>query len=148
MRTRIALSALLVLILAGCASAPSRPALQPEPAPGPNTVTVEQNRNGDTVTLKPGQTLLIRLPEEPARGMTWQMQQRPDESVIMPDGQRTVRSGRQIKEDSLLSYQELRFQAQEVGETQVLLAYDQPQVGDSSITRQFTLTVVVKSGGN
>ena len=148
MRTRIALSALLVLVLAGCASAPSRPALQPESAPSPDTIVVEQDRNGGTVTLRTGQTLLIRLPEEPARGMTWQMQQRPDESVIMPDGQRTVRSGRQIKEGSLLSYQELRFQAQEVGETQVLLAYDQPQVGDSSITRQFTLTVVVKSGGN
>ena len=62
------------------------------------------------MTLHPGQTLLIRLPENPTQGMTWQMQQRPDESVLMADGQRTVRSGRQINEDSLLAFQELRFQ--------------------------------------
>lgn len=148
MRIRTCLSALLVLVLAGCGSAPSRPALAVEAAPGPDTVIVEQNRNGGTVTMQTGQTLLIRLPEEPARGMTWQMKQRPDESVLMPDGQRVVRSGRQLRDNSLLAYQELRFQTQESGETQVMLAYDQPLVGDSSTTRQFTLTVVVESGAN
>ena len=146
MRTRISLSALLVLLLSGCGSAPSRPSLQVESSPGSDVVVVEQNQNGGSVTLHPGQTLLIRLPENPTQGMTWQMQQRPDESVLMADGQRTVRSGRQINEGSLLAYQELRFQAQETGETQVMLAYDQPAVGDSSITRQFSLTVVVEAG--
>lgn len=145
---RICLSALLLLLLSGCGGSPTGPALQVESPPGPDTVVVDQNRNGDTVTLRSEQTLLIRLPEEPARGMTWEMQQRPDESVLMPDGQRTVRSGRQIREGSLLSYQELRFQAQEAGQTQVQLAYDQPKLGDASITRQFTLTVIVEAGSN
>ena len=132
------------VLLSGCQSPSSGPGPRAEGAPGPNTVVVEQGQNGETVTLKPGQTLLVRLPEEPARGMAWEMEQMPDASVLMPDGTRVVRSGQQLQDSSLLAYQELRFQAQTAGDTTLALAYDNPQQGSDSITRRFTLKVSVK----
>jgi inhibitor of cysteine peptidase len=132
------------VLLSGCQSPSSGSGPRAEGAPGPNTVVVEQGQNGETVTLKPGQTLLVRLPEEPARGMAWEMEQMPDASVLMPDGTRVVRSGQQLQNNSLLAYQELRFQAQTAGVTTLALAYDNPQQGSDSITRRFTLKVSVK----
>ena len=132
------------VLLSGCQSPSSGSGLRAEGALGPNTVVVEQGQNGETVTLKPGQTLLVRLPEEPARGMAWEMEQMPDASVLMPDGTRVVRSGQQLQDNSLLAYQELRFQAQTAGVTTLALAYDNPQQGSDSITRRFTLKVSVK----
>jgi inhibitor of cysteine peptidase len=132
------------VLLSGCQSPSSGSGPRAEGAPGPNTVVVEQGQNGETVTLKPGQTLLVRLPEEPARGMAWEMEQMPDASVLMPDGTRVVRSGQQLQDNSLLAYQELRFQAQTAGDTTLALAYDNPQQGSDSITRRFTLKVSVK----
>ena len=132
------------VLLSGCQSPSSGSGPRAEGALGPNTVVVEQGQNGETVTLKPGQTLLVRLPEEPARGMAWEMEQMPDASVLMPDGTRVVRSGQQLQDNSLLAYQELRFQAQTAGVTTLALAYDNPQQGSDSITRRFTLKVSVK----
>ncbi len=132
------------MLLAGCQSPGSGSGPRAEAALGPNTVVVEQGQNGGAVTLKSGQALLVRLPEEPARGMSWQMEQRPDASVLMSDGTRVVHSGQQLKDKSLLAYQELRFQAQTAGVTMLSLAYDNPQLGSDSITRRFTLKVTVE----
>jgi len=132
------------MLLVGCQNPSSGSGPRAEPAPGLNTVVVEQGQNGETVTLKLGQTLLIRLPEEPARGMAWQMEQMPEASVLTPDGTRLVHSRQQLKDSSLLAYQELRFQAQTAGTTTLSLAYDNPQQGSDSITRRFTLQVNVE----
>lgn len=116
------------------------------PEAGLNTVVVTQERNGGQVVLKTGQTLLVRLTKSSTPGMTWQMDRMPDQSVLMPDGKRQVRSGKQLKYDSLLSYLELRFEAQAPGETELDLAYDVPGGGEESVERRFTLEVIVESG--
>ncbi|MDG2292088.1 MAG: protease inhibitor I42 family protein [Phycisphaerales bacterium] len=144
MLSRLCGAVIVGVLLAGCQSPSSGSGPRAEPAPGPNTVVVEQGQNGETVTLKPGQTLLVRLPEEPARGMAWEMEQMPAASILTPDGTRVVHSGQQLKDSSLLAYQELRFQAQTAGTTTLSLAYDNPQQGSDSITRRFTLKVSVE----
>lgn len=105
---------------------------------------VTQDANGGQVVLKPGQTLLVRLPKSTPRGMVWEMDRMPDQNVIMPDGQRKVRSEEQIKYESLLSYQELRFQAQTPGMTELDLAYDRPGAGEEEVQRRFKIDVIVE----
>ena len=117
-------------------------------AAGADTVVVTQEQDGGQVVLKPGQTLLVRLPAANDRGMTWQMEVKPNQSVIMSDGERIVQSGDQVKYDSLISYVELRFQAQAPGKTELQLNYDRPGFGEGSVERRFNIDVVVSAAGS
>ena len=134
---------LAVLVLASCQSQ-SAGSIAAQPA-GSNTVVVTQEQDGSQVVLTPGQTLLVRLPVSNDRGMTWQMETMPNQAVIMPDGEQTVRSNEQIKYGSLISYVELRFQAQAAGETTLQLNYDRSGQGEGSVERRFNLDVVVSA---
>jgi len=117
-------------------------------AAGADTVVVTQDQDGGRVALNPGQTLLVRLPVSNDRGMRWEMEAMPNQAVIMPDGQRVVRSNDQVKFDSLIAYEELRFQAQAAGETKLQLNYDHPGLGEGSVQRRFNLDVVVSAAGS
>ena len=133
-----------LLLLGACESAPKGPAT-PAPA-GRDTVVINQDRNGGQVVLRPGQTLLVRLTKSTPRGMVWEMGSMPDQSVIMPDGQRRVRTEEQEKYDSLLAYQELRFQAVAPGMTKLNLAYDRPGGGEDEVQMRFEIDVIVEPG--
>ena len=131
-----------LLVFAGaCQSGSKGP--QPVPAAGRDTVTVTMTQNGGQVRLSRGQTLLVQLPESTPRGLTWEMESMPDQSVLMPDGQRHVRSEEQAQYGSLLTSQELRFQAVGAGSTTLSLAYDRPGGGEATVESRFTLDVVV-----
>jgi len=138
--------ALGVLILASCQSQQGN-AINAKAA-GANTVIVTQAQDGGRVVLGPGQTLLVRLPISTDRGMRWEMESMPDQAVIMPDGQRIVQSNDQVKYDSMISYEELRFQAQAAGKTQLQLNYDRPGYGEASVQRRFNIDVVVSEAGS
>jgi predicted secreted protein len=131
-----------LLTLGACQSPPKGP--QPAPLAGRDTVTINQDSNGGQVALKQGQTLVVQLPKSTPRGMVWEMDSMPDQGVIMPDGQRRVRTGEQIRYDSLLSYQELRFQAIAPGMTTLNLAYDRPGGGEGEVQSRFTVDVIVE----
>ena len=117
-------------------------------AAGADTVIVTQDQDGGRVALNPGQTLLVRLPISNDRGMRWEMEAMPDQAVLMPDGQRIVQSNDQVKYDSMISYEELRFQAQAAGKTQLQLNYDRPGYGEASVQRRFNIDVVVSEAGS
>lgn len=110
---------------------------------GRDTVTVTMSQNGGRIRLQQGQTLLVQLPESAARGLTWEMEAMPDQSVLMPNGQRHLRSQEQAEYGSLLSDQELRFQAVGPGTTTVSLAYDRPGGGEATVQSRFSVSVVV-----
>ena len=131
-----------LLVFAGaCQSGSKGP--QPVPAAGRDTVTVTMNQSGGQVRLSRGQTLLVQLPESNPRGLTWEMDSMPDQSVLMPDGQRHIRSEEQAQYGSLLTSQELRFQAVGSGSTSLALAYDRPGGGEATVESRFTINVVV-----
>ena len=117
-------------------------------AAGADTVVVTQEQDGGQVVLKPGQTLLVRLPVSNDRGMRWEMEAMPNQAVIMLDGQRVVHSNDQVKYDSLIAYEELRFQAQAPGKTELQLNYDRPGFGEGSVERRFNIDVVVSAAGS
>lgn len=131
-----------LLVFAGACQSGSK-APQPVPAAGRDTVTVTMNQNGGRVRLTQGQTLLVQLPESASRGLTWEMDSMPDQSVLMPDGQRHIRSEEQSEYGSLLTTQEIRFQTVGPGSTTVALAYDRPGGGEATVESRYTLDVVV-----
>ena len=133
-----------ILALASCQQGSSINAK----AAGADTVIVTQAQDGARVVLGPGQTLLVRLPVSTDRGMRWEMEAMPDQAVLMPDGQRIVQSNDQVKYDSMIAYEELRFQAQASGRTQLQLNYDRPGYGESSVQRRFNIDVVVSEAGS
>ena len=76
------------------------------------------------------------------------MEAMPNQAVIMLDGQRVVHSNDQVKYDSLIAYEELRFEAQAPGETELQLNYDRPGFGEGSVERRFNIDVVVSAAGS
>ena len=143
-RNTLSLMVGTVLLAISGACQPAAKTAAPAPSPGRDTVTITQDRNGGQVQLQQGQTLLVRLAESTPRGLTWEMESMPDQNILMPDGQRRVRSGEQIKYDSLLSLQELRFQAVGPGMTKLDLAYDRPGGGEDEVQTRFTVDVIVE----
>lgn len=131
----------LLAFAGACQSGPKGP--QPASQAGRDTVTVTMQQNGTRIRLQQGQTLLVQLPESQARGLTWEMEAMPDQSVLMPNGQRHLRSQEQADYGSLLTDQELRFQAVGPGTTTVSLAYDHPGGGEASVQSRFSVSVVV-----
>ena len=146
MHFRFITLAIAVLALVSCQSQQGS-SINAKPA-GPDTVIVTQDQDGGRVVLSPGQTLLVRLPVSNDRGMRWEMEAMPNQAVIMPDGQRVVRSNDQVKYDSLIAYEELRFQAQAAGQTELQLNYDRPGSGEGSVERRFNIDIVVFPAGS
>ncbi len=146
MHIRFAVLAIAFLALVSCQS--QQGSSINAKAAGADTVIVTQDQDGGRVALNPGQTLLVRLPISNDRGMRWEMEAIPNQAVIMPDGQRVVRSNDQVKFDSLIAYEELRFQAQAAGETKLQLNYDHPGLGEGSVQRRFNIDVVVSAAGS
>ena len=85
--------------------------------------------NGRTVRVRNGQLILVNLPENPTSGRTWQLVREPDQTVVIPDGERLDANHQSVADDSLVQTQELRFKATGPGETILSLAYVRPGMG-------------------
>jgi predicted secreted protein len=127
----------LLLCLAACQTTPSGVA--------PNAVIVTASDADTRVHVAPGQEVLVRLLANPATGYEWQLLAMPDQSVLLPDGNRWVQSSAEIQRQDEVKNQELRFVAQGPGETRVQLEYLVPGRPGGAGDAQFGFTVVVKS---
>jgi predicted secreted protein len=109
-----------------------------------NAVGVGTSSNGGHVSLDVGQVLYVELPENPSRGLTWQLASPLDQMVMMPDGQRFIESNKQQSEGSLVGTQQLRFAATGVGETVVHLELVRPGAGTGSSAERWIVQVIVR----
>ena len=122
----------LLLGLAACSGKQSAP------------LTVTGQNNGQTVTLKPGQVLVVRLESNPTTGYAWQLLA-ADPAVIKQVGEAgftpapvatgVVGAG---------GTAEWRFAAAGEGTTTIILNYRRPWEKDTRPAQTFTLTVTVK----
>ncbi|MDP7030224.1 MAG: protease inhibitor I42 family protein [Phycisphaerales bacterium] len=115
--------------LPGCSAAPSSGRAN---AGASNEVLVTAVDAGSVIELKVGQLLLVELPESPSSGRVWQLVRRPDQLVLMPDGNKFDQTEAQKAREDLVGTQVLRFEAVGEGETILSLALVRPGTGLST----------------
>lgn len=98
--------------------------------------------NGQTISVKVGDLILLRLDENPTTGYQWQLEPL-DERVLELSGTSfelspspTIGSG---------GTREFRFTARAAGHARIALKHWQPWSGESSVTQRFSVGVDVSS---
>ncbi len=107
-------------------------------------VVVTDDANGTTVTLQPGQTLVVRLAANPTTGYLWQIAE-VDRAVLRPLGEEAGYTP-QASDGARLGAggtAEWRFEAVGQGTTVLTLHYLRPWEADAAPARTFTLTVKI-----
>ncbi len=99
---------------------------------------------GTVVELKVGQILLVELPESPSSGRVWQLVRRPDQLVLMPDGNKFDQTEAQKAREDLVGTQILRFEAVGDGDTILSLALVRPGTGLSTADERWMGQVRVR----
>lgn len=63
-----------VLVAAGCTTADNGDEATPTPTPSPGeTVLVDDSNNGQTIAVHEGATIVVKLPENPSTGYSWNL---------------------------------------------------------------------------
>ncbi len=98
--------------------------------------------NGREMQLKKGQTLVVTLEANPTTGYTWEVAEPLDEQVLRQAGEP------EFKPESDLAgaggVQILRFDAVNVGQTTLKLAYHRPWEKDVEPLETYSIQVVVR----
>lgn len=108
---------------------------------GPRTVTLDESANGQTINMKTGETLQVRLRADPINGYSWKVDKidpaylaaSPD-ILYTPVGADPVTGGTQV----------LTFKALKPGTTQLGLSYQRSSGEGVSLPKTFTVTVEVQ----
>ncbi len=129
---RAVLAALLGLLLLGACGKTAQP-----------PVLTDQD-NGRTLTLKPGQVLVIHLPANPTTGYTWMLAE-VDDTVLQAAGEAGYTpapgSQEQVGSGGTAAW---RFVAVGTGTTTLKLVYARPWEKPPKPVQTFTVTVTVK----
>ncbi len=104
---------------------------------------VDQNSNGEMVTLLPNQVLIIRLVCNLQERRNWSLVGGVDELVLRPDGQRTIQPVDDQDRPLGPPIEEVRFVAVDSGEVIVDLSYGPIGGGFAESTNRFFLKVIV-----
>jgi inhibitor of cysteine peptidase len=144
---------LVVLAVAACGgsgTSPS-PAASPSMATSPGTATssppaavnLDRSASGTTVTLAPGQGLLIALDTNPSTGFSWEITAAPDPAVLTPLGEPAFvpAGGGQIGAGGQAV---LTYTAVAPGETSLALVYRRSWESMADAADDFDLSVVVR----
>ena len=123
---------LLGMLSLGCASSKDGRSGSGRTASSDDELRVGLAEAGSVIEMRIGQMLLVELPESPSSGRVWQLVRRPDQMVIMPDGNRFEQSDEQKARKDLIGMQQLRFEAVGMGEAIVTLALVRPGTGVST----------------
>lgn len=123
-------AALLGILLAGC-------------APG-NAVKIGNDANGQKISIKPNQTLAIRLESNPTTGYGWEVAE-CDEAILKPLGEAEYE---QAKPNQNLvgggGWQTFQFRPEKTGQTRVKLIYHRPWEKDVEPLQTFEVQVSVE----
>jgi inhibitor of cysteine peptidase len=104
-------------------------------------VTITQADNGKTIELKTGDSLVVRLDENPTTGYRWAVEQGIDDIFNPPGSQfdknpdaKTGAGGTRV----------FTFQALKPGKTSLKIKHWRAWQGDNSITHRFGVEIQVK----
>lgn len=105
------------------------------------TMKITEDMNGQTVTLKPGETLSLSLSGNPTTGYNWEVDE-VDQAILAPQGEADYES------DSMLigsgGVYTFKFSAVETGTTTLKLKYYRSFETDVPPVETFEIAVVVE----
>ena len=99
--------------------------------------------SGKLVRLVPGQQLVVELESNPVTGFQWEINQKINQSVLLPDGSKFSQTSDQRNQQEEVGSQYLRFKGQQPGRTTLELVYVKPQVGTLADSPRYRLEVIV-----
>ncbi len=105
-------------------------------------ITLTQADRGKAVTLQPGQTLVMDLPENPTTGFRWAIARNDDATLALRDSNYAPAAGAGIGGGGRRTF---TFVAQQPGSVNLQLKLWREWEGDSSVTERFEATIDVRS---
>ena len=99
--------------------------------------------SGKLVRLVPGQQLVVELESNPVTGFQWEINQKINQSVLLPDGSKFSQTSDQRNQQEEVGSQYLRFKGQQPGRTTLELVYVKPQVGTLADSPRYRLPGIV-----
>lgn len=127
------------LLVAAVVAACSGAAATPSPPP---PLTVDRASAGTTVTLAPGQSLVVSLDSNPSTGFSWLVGEAPDPAILAQAGAPAFSPGTETGALGAGGTEVFTFVATGIGETGFTLAYRRSFEGGA--TDQFQLGVTVR----
>ncbi len=121
----------LIALLTACDASPS------------HTIVVTDEANGTTVSLRPGQTLVVRLKANPTTGYRWELI-KVNQAILKLTGKAGYTPS--ISDQQIVGSggtAEWRFEAVGSGTTVLTLHYLRPWTSNAKPAKMFSLTVKV-----
>jgi len=107
-----------------------------------SVITLTQADQGKSVTLQPGQTLVVELPENPTTGFRWAIARNDDATLALRDSDYAQAVGAGIGGGGRRTF---TFVAQKPGTVNLQLKLWREWEGDSSVIERFDATIDVRS---
>jgi inhibitor of cysteine peptidase len=105
------------------------------------TITLSENDSGKTIEVTQGDTIEIRLPENPTTGFQWTVEEVDENILALQSSEYVLPKDPEIGEGGT---RVVRFQAKQAGSGEVTLKYWREWEGDSSIIKRFKINVTVQ----
>lgn len=107
-----------------------------------SAITLTEADQGKTVTLRPGQSLVVQLAENPTTGFRWVLAQGNEEIVALRDSNYVMAAGAGIGGGGQRTF---TFEASKPGSVQLQLKLWREWEGESSVLQRFSVTLEVRS---
>jgi inhibitor of cysteine peptidase len=104
-------------------------------------LTLTQEDNGKAIELKTGDSLVVRLDENPTTGYRWAVE-RGSEEILNPPGSEFVQNP--DAKTGAGGTRVFTFQASKPGKTSLKIKHWRAWQGDSSVTHRFGVEIQVK----
>ncbi len=139
---RLALLLVATAAVVACGSASATLGPPPATPSPPPAMTVDRAASGSTVTLAPGQQLVVTLETNPSTGFSWVSGVAPDPSVLAQLGEPGYTPSAESGRIGVGGIATLTYVAVAVGETGFSLLYQQPW--ENATVDRFELSVIVR----
>ena len=112
--------------------------------PAPKTVEMTKDDNGKSVTVRPGDTVQIKLKSNRTTGYSWALTGKLDEKVLKSEGNEYKVDEHPAGMVGVGGNDVWTFKALAAGRTEIVLGYARPWEKDKEPAQAFKLTVVVE----
>jgi inhibitor of cysteine peptidase len=113
-------------------------------APAPKTVEMTRDDSGKTVTVRPGDTVQIKLKSNRTTGYSWALAGKLDEKVLKSEGNEYKVDEHPAGMVGVGGNDVWTFKALAAGRTEIVLGYARPWEKDKEPAQAFKLSVVVE----
>jgi inhibitor of cysteine peptidase len=106
-----------------------------------SVITLTEADQGKTVTVRPGQSVVVQLAENPTTGFRWALAQGNEEIVTLRDSNYVMAPGAGIGGGGQRTF---TFEARKPGSVQLQLKLWREWEGEPSVLQRFNVTIEVR----